>query len=106
MSSQPNKLNAASRTRKPKSVGGTPIGSPVLGKTVNKVRTTEKPEDQHDTSAIVDVERLSLPASDTLLEVTTVLTKSISSIIHCPCEMLDRKCVAIKCTSCSKEWHT
>ena len=40
------------------------------------------------------------------LEVTTVLSQTTSTVIQCPCAMFDRKCIAIKCTSCKKDWHT
>ena len=40
------------------------------------------------------------------LEVTTVLSKTTSTVIQCPCGMFDRKCIAIKCTSCKKKTGT
>lgn len=99
--------NSSKKTNKAKSVGGTPAGSPIAGKPTQRLKSPKKiAEDPLNNTTIVDVERVSLPSNASLLEKTSLLPKTESTLIHCPCDMLDRKSIPIKCTTCSKDWHT
>ena len=108
MSSQTDKAKKKNSGRSCKSTGNTPVGSPSLArkainpKTENKEsKTMENPD---KSSSFIDVDGISDSAN--ILEVTTVLTKAASALTQCPCDMFDRKCIAIKCSTCSKDWHT
>ena len=93
---------------KPAGGGNTPGSSPSLARKSLHLKTGNKElkpsENPTINTSTIDVERIS--DASNLLEVTTVLTKSTSALTQCPCDMLDRKCIAIKCTHCNKDWHT
>ena len=98
----PKKKNQGRNT---KSAGPSSAGSPSLARKALVTKSGDKPlEDAANTSTFIDIDRISNASS--LLEVTTVLGKTASALTQCPCEMLDRKCIAIKCTNCTKDWHT
>ena len=90
-----------------KSAGNSPVCSPTLNrKVVNSRNSTNKKTNSTVGASLNNTVIIDPSSIDEPLEKTTVIPPTPESITQCPCGMFDRKCIAIKCSKCSGDWHT